>query len=373
MKMKKYIIALTAACAALSCATAQSVTSIDWGKTDSGQNVKLFTLKNKNGITVKVSDYGAIITAIETPDRHGKFADITLGFDKFEDYKKSDYFGAVVGRYGNRIAGGEFSLDGNDYKLPQNNGDNCLHGGIVGFDKKVWSAQSSTTPDAAVLKLSLLSPDGDQGFPGNLKVAVTYTLNNQNELIVNYKATTDKPTVCNLTQHSYFNLLGAGNGNILNHELTINADKFTPVDSELIPTGDLEEVEGTPFDFRKPKTIGSRIEFDDKQLKRGSGYDHNFVINQKKPGEMTFAARAYEPVSGREMIVSTTEPGVQFYCGNFLKGVRGKKGKAYNYRYGFCLETQHFPDSPNQDEFPSTVLRPGETYDTTTVFKFQTQ
>ena len=370
MKMKKYIIALTAACAALSCATAQSVTSIDWGKTDSGQNVKLFTLKNKNGITVKVSDYGAIITAIETPDRYGKFADITLGFDKFEDYKKSDYFGAVVGRYGNRIAGGEFSLDGNDYKLPQNNGDNCLHGGIVGFDKKVWSAQSSTTPDAAVLKLSLLSPDGDQGFPGNLKVAVTYTLNNQNELIVNYKATTDKPTVCNLTQHSYFNLLGAGNGNILNHELTINADKFTPVDSELIPTGDLEEVEGTPFDFRKAKLIGDDIDSDNEQVRNGHGFDHNWVLDTKGD-DTVLAAEVYCPETGIVLKEYTNEPGVQVYAGNFLDGtVTGKKGVVYGHRTAICLESQKYPDTPNKPEWPSAVLRPGETYTSHCVFAF---
>jgi len=371
--MVKYLISIICASVALSTLQAQSIKVSDWGKTKNGEEVKLFTLKNANNMVVKIMNYGAVITSISVPDRNGKFDDIVLGFDNFDDYSKSDYFGAVVGRYGNRIAGGKFSIDGKEFTLPQNNGKNTLHGGIVGFDKRIWTSETSTDTTAATLKLNLVSQDGDQGFPGTLNVTVTYTLNNANELIVNYKATTDKPTVCNLTQHSYFNLLGAGNGNVLNHEVTINADKFTPVDEALIPTGRLKNVESTPFDFRKPKMVGSRIEFDDDQLKVGGGYDHNWVLNQKSPKEMTFAARAYEPISGREMIVMTTEPGIQFYGGNFLNGVRGKGNKAYNYRYGMCFETQHFPDSPNQEKFPSTILRPEETYSTTTIFKFGVQ
>ncbi len=352
----------------------QSVSERDFGKTKNGEPVKLYTLKNKNGVIVKISDYGAIITELHLPDRNGNFADVVLGFDNMPDYETlTDYFGAVVGRYGNRIANAKFSIDGNEYTLEKNNNGNSLHGGFVGFDRKVWKASASTTKNTAVLKLSLLSPDGENGFPGNLKVTVVYSLNNANELSVNYQATTDKPTVCNLTQHSYFNLLGAGNGNILNHEIIINADKFTPVDRNLIPTGSLKDVEGTPFDFRRPKTVGSRIEIDDKQLRYGGGYDHNWVLNKEKAGIMTFAARVYEPVSGRQMEIFTTEPGMQFYCGNFLKGQKGKGGKAYHYRYGMCFETQHFPDSPNQKDFPSTVLRPNETYNTTTVFKFSVQ
>lgn len=372
--MKKYIATLAAACAFCSFANAQSVKQEDWGKTKSGEQVKMFTLKNSKGMTVKVIDYGAIITEIQAPDRNGEFADIVLGFDNIRDYQElTDYFGAVVGRYGNRIAEGKFSIGDNDYTLPQNNGVNSLHGGKVGFDQKVWTGEAVANDDAAKLTLKLKSPDGDQGYPGNLDVTVTYTLTNENKLIVNYKATTDKPTVCNLTQHSYFNLYGAGNGNILGHEVMLNADAFTPVDETLIPTGELKKVEGTPFDFRKPRPVGSRIEKADEQLIIGGGYDHNWVLNKKAPGEMSLAARVYEPVSGRMLTIETTEPGIQFYSGNFLAGQPGKGGKNYFFRYGMCFETQHFPDSPNQENFPSTLLQPGETYDTTTVFTFGAQ
>ncbi len=354
---------------------AQSVKVSDFGQTKDGVPVKEYTLKNSKGTIVKIINFGAVIRELWVADRNGKFEDVVLGFDKISDYETiSPYFGAVVGRYGNRIADGKFSLDGKQYHLPKNNnGTSCLHGGDVGFDKKVWGAETSKNDDSVSLKLSMTSPDGDQGFPANLNVVVTYTLNNRNELIVNYKATTDAPTVCNLTNHSYFNLAGAGNGNILNHELTINADRYTVVDKNLIPTGELRDVTGTPFDFRQPKTVGSRIEFDDEQLKLGLGYDHNFVLNKGAPKDLSFAARVYEPISGREMIITTQEPGVQFYCGNVLMGEVGKGMKKYHYRYAIVLETQHFPDSPNQKSFPSTVLRPNELYDTTTVFKFGAQ
>lgn len=374
MKIKTItsIMALSAACLALQ---AQSITEAGFGKTSAGESAKIFTLKNKNGVVAKITNYGAIITELHLPDRNGKFEDVVLGFDNIPHYEtRTDYFGAVVGRYGNRIAGAEFSIDGKKYALQKNNGENTLHGGFVGFDRKVWKvAEAKTGDSSATLKLSLLSPDGENGFPGNLKITVSYTLTNSNELVVNYRADTDKPTVCNLTQHSYFNLFGAGNGSILSHEVTINADKFTPVDKSLIPTGDLEDVERTPFDFRKPKTVGSRIEADNLQLRYGGGYDHNWVLNKNLPGEMTLAARVYEPLSGRQMEIFTTEPGMQFYSGNFLKGQVGKRGKAYRYRYGMCFETQHFPDSPNQKKFPSTRLNPGETYNTTTIFKFSAQ
>ncbi len=372
--MKKIILYLMSGFAAsgLGAQTA-GVSVADFGKTKNGEPVKLFTLKNANGITVKITDYGAVVCSVYAPDRRGKFADVVLGFDSIAEYETlSDYFGAVVGRYGNRIARGEFSIDGRHYKLDKNNGENTLHGGFKGFDKKVWSARIIPDKNAAKIKLSLLSPDGEGGFPGNLKVDVVYTLDNENALTVEYRAETDKPTVCNLTQHSYFNLFGAGNGSILNHELTIDADSYTPVDKDLIPLGDAKPVADTPFDFRKPMPVGSRINADSSQLRHAGGYDHNWVLN-KKPGEMKLAAVLYEPVSGRMLEVSTTEPGIQFYSGNFLAGQKGKGGKAYKFRYGMCLETQHFPDSPNRKEFPSTLLRPGETYNTKTVFKFLTQ
>ncbi len=370
--MKKAILSIISALAIIP-AYAQIVSEKDFGKTKNGEPTKLYTLKNKNGMTATITNYGAIIRSLTAPDRNGNYADIVQGFDSIDEYERlTDYFGAVVGRYGNRIAEGEFSIDGKTYKLDINNGKHSVHGGKQGFDQKVWEGKAYANKNEAVLKLTLLSPDGDGGYPGNLKVTVTYTLNNSNELIVNYQAQTDKPTVCNLTQHSYFNLYGAGNGNILNHELTINADKYTPVDKDLIPTGDLEDVEDTPFDFRKPMPIGSRINEDNKQLKYGKGYDHNWVLN-KKSKEMSLAATLYEPISGRLLEVHTTEPGIQFYSGNFLVGQRGKNGKAYKFRYGLCLETQHFPDSPNNEDFPSTVLRPNETYNTTTIFKFLSQ
>ena len=374
MKMKN-AISIAAALAMCAAAPAQSISEADFGKTSGGESVKIFTLKNKNNLTAKITNYGAIITELHLPDRNGNFADVVLGFDNIPHYEtRTDYFGAVVGRYGNRIANAAFKLDGKKYPLEKNNNGNTLHGGFAGFDRKVWKVVETKTDDAsATLRLFLLSPDGENGFPGNLKITVSYTLTNSNELVVNYRANTDKPTVCNLTQHSYFNLFGAGNGSILNHEITINADKFTPVNKLLSPNGDLDDVEGTPFDFRKPKTVGARIDADHRQLRYGGGYDHNWVLNKNLPGEMTFAARVYEPISGRQMEIFTTEPGMQFYSGNFLKGQVGKNGKAYRYRYGMCFETQHFPDSPNQKNFPTTRLNPEDTYNTTTVFKFSAQ
>ena len=374
--MKKTIYTLFSLAALAAAAFSQSITETDWGKTKDGTPVKLFTMKNDKGLTVKITNFGGRIVQILAPDRNGQFGDVVLGFDSLSRYDSPDhsYFGALIGRYGNRISEGEFSIDGKTYNLPKNDGGvNHIHGGKIGFDSRVWVAEGSANSKCATLKLNLVSPDGEQGYPGTLKVAVTYTLDNSNNLTINYKATTDKPTICNLTNHSYFNLAGEGKGSVANHELTINADKFTPVSKKfLIPTGGLKDVQGTPFDFRNPRQVGSRIEFDDPQLKGTNGYDHNWVLNKdpKNPKAMTLAARVYEPVSGREMTVSTTEPGMQFYAGNFLKGVKGKGGKEYRFRYGMCFETQHFPDSPNNEDFPSTILRPGETYDTTTVFHF---
>ena len=369
--MKKIASSIALLCAAF-CAAAQSVQEADWGFTKFNEPVKLFTLKNSRVMTAKISNYGAVLVQLNVPDRNGKFGDVVLGYPNVKGYESPDnpYFGAVVGRYGNRIAGAKFEIDGVEYKLPKNDGENCLHGGAVGFNKKLWNAKTEVGKDSVSLILTCKSADGEQGFPGNLDVCVTYTLTNKNELIINYKAKTDKPTHCNLTNHSYFNLAGEGRGNILRHEVTINADKYTPVDSSLIPTG-IEEVKGTPFDFRRPKEIGSRIESDNKQLRYGGGYDHNFVLNKKSPNEMSFAARVYEPTSGREMTVYTTEPGLQFYVGNFLDALKGKNGHVYRYRYGMCMETQHFPNSPNEEDFPSTLLKPGQEYNTTTKFVFK--
>ncbi len=338
-------------------------------------DISLYTLKNKNGMEVKVTNFGAIITSIKVPDRDGKMADVTLGYDDVSDYINAvdkPYFGAVVGRYGNRIAKGKFTLDGTEYSLPINNDPNSLHGGVIGFDKVVWDAEQ--VGDNGV-KLTYLAKDMEQGYPGNITVSVTYTLTDNNEIDIDYEATTDKATPVNVTQHSYFNLKGEGEGTILDHELTINADRYTPVDKTLIPTGELASVEGTPFDFRKAKTIGQDIAQENEQLTFGGGYDHNWVLNRTKgDGELELAATLYEPKSGRMLEVLTTEPGIQFYSGNFLSGVlKGKSGKPYVHRGGLCLETQHYPDSPNQPEFPNTILKPGETYTSKTVFKFSTK
>jgi aldose 1-epimerase len=346
-----------------------AVSKSSFGSVPGAGAVDLFTLTNANGVEIRATTYGAIITAIRVPDRAGRFADVVLGFDNLDGYlKQHPYFGTVVGRYGNRIGGGRFTLNGQTYKLAQNNGPNHLHGGIKGFDKYVWKAEQ--LPNGRGVAFSRTSPDGEEGYPGNLAVRVTYTLTDKNELVVDYHATTDKATPVNLTQHSYFNLSGDPSTTILGHELTIDADRYTPVDATLIPTGELAPVQGTPFDFRKPTAIGARIDQPHEQLKFGRGYDHNWVLNRKgsQPG---FAARAVEPRSGRTLEVATTEPGVQFYTGNFLDGtIKGKGGQVYNQRAGFCLETQHFPDSPNKPNFPSSILEPGKEYRTTTVFTF---
>jgi len=337
-----------------------------FGQTPEGEEVSIFTLVNTNGIKARIIDYGATLVSLEVPDRDGKLADIVLGFDSPDGYTGKDcpYFGATIGRYANRIARGKFTLDEVDYKLAVNNGENHLHGGVKGFDKVMWKGRQLQTDEAVDLEFTYISKDGEEGYPGNLSCTVIYSLTNNNELKINYKAQTDKPTVVNLTNHSYFNLAGAGNGDILGHELTINADRFTPVDKGLIPTGELRSVENSPMDFRKPMTIDSRID------QVPGGYDHNYVLNTS--GDTTvLAARASEPTSGRVIEVYTTEPGVQLYSGNFLDGsITGKSGKVYKKHYGFCLETQHFPDSPNKPNFPSVVLRPGETYTTITIYKF---
>lgn len=352
-----------------------TVSSKPFGKTKDGQPVELFTLSHGD-VRVEITNYGGIVTAIHTPDRDGKLADVVLGFDNLDGYLAGHpFFGCIVGRYANRIAKGQFTLEGKTYILAKNNDANHLHGGKQGFDKFVWKAESSVADAGPQLKLSRVSPDGEEGYPGELKVTVTYSLTRDNALRIDYEATTDKPTVLNLTNHSYFNLAGQGTGDVLGHEVLLNADQFTPVDTGLIPTSKLQVVAGTPFDFRKPHKIGERIAKDDEQIRLGRGYDHNFVINQPKVsgGEWgpLLAARVHEPTTGRVLEVQTTQPGVQLYTGNFLDGtVIGKGGKAYKQRYGFCLETQRFPDSPNQKSFPTTVLKPGQTFNSTTIYRF---
>ena len=343
-----------------------------FGKTADDQAVDLYTLTNAHGVEARIMTYGGIVVSLKVPDRSGKMGDVVLGYDHLEGYlKKNPFFGPIVGRYGNRIAKGRFSLGGREYTLAQNNGENHLHGGRKGFDKAVWKAQEVKAKDGVGLALTHFSKDGDEGYPGDLSVTVVYTLTNINELKIEYTATTDQETIVNLTNHSYFNL--AGSGNILNHEMMINADRFTPVDQGLIPTGELRSVRGTALDFTQPKAIGARIDQPDEQLLIGKGYDHNFVINGGG-GSLALTARVYEPVTGRVLEVYTTEPGVQFYTANFLDGsITGKGGQVYPKRSGFCLETQHFPDSPNKPHFPSTVLAPGQKYATTTVFKFLTK
>ena len=345
------------------------VTRAAFGKLPDGTAVESFTLRNARGVEVRAITYGAIITSLRVPDRAGRLGDVVLGHDDLAGYlDKPAYFGSVVGRYGNRIAKGRFTLDGKTYTLATNNGPNHLHGGIRGFDKVVWKADPTAAGTAAVT-FRYTSPDGEEGYPGTLAARVTYTLSDKGELTFDYSATTDKATPINLTQHSYFNL-GAPGSDILGHELTLEADRFTPVDPTLIPTGQLAPVAGTPFDFRKPTAIGARIGQDDEQLKRGGGYDHNFVLSGAGEG-LRRAGLLADPKTGRTMEILTTEPGVQFYSGNFLDGtIKGKGGVVYKHRSGLCLETQHFPDSPNQPSFPSTILRPGKEYRSKTVLVF---
>lgn len=339
-----------------------------------GKPAQLYVLRNAKGMEIAVTDYGAHLTRVKTPDAKGNVADVVLGFDTLDGYLgKHPYMGATVGRYANRIANGRFTLNGKEYRLATNNGPNALHGGLQGFDKKMWSAEEVTTNHGPAVRFTYVSPDGEEGYPGTLTVSVTYSLKPDNQIQIDYRATTDADTVLNVTNHSYFNLAGAGKGSILDHVVSINADRFTPVDSGLIPTGELRPVEGTPFDFRTPTAIGARIDADEEQIKRGGGYDHNFVINGEA-GSLRLTARVKENTSGRVMEVLTDQPGMQFYTGNFLDGsVTGKGGTAYDKRFGFCMETQHFPDSPNRAVFPAVVLKPGETFTSTTIYRFFTE
>lgn len=354
----------------LMAATKPSVTSKPFGKTKDGAAVTLYTLDNGRNLKAEVLDYGGTVVRLYAPDKSGQAADVVLGYNTIGQYEKeSPYFGCVVGRYGNRIAKGEFKLDGQTYTLAKNNGPNSLHGGNLGFDKHVWKAEPLVEETRAGLRLTHTSPDGDEGYPGTLQMTMTYWLTERNGLRIEYRATTDKPTPVNLTHHGYFNLKGEGQGDILDHVLTLSSDRFTAVDATLIPTGELRSVKDTPLDFTRPTAIGARIEAEDEQLKLGKGYDHNFVLYDSK-GKLALAATVREPKSGRVMEVWTTEPGIQLYTGNFLDGKVGKSGKPYQFRNGFCLETQHYPDSPNQPAFPSTILRPGETYETVTEYRF---
>ena len=351
--------------------TGLSISEEAYGSTDGG-DVTEYTLENENGMRVSIINYGGIITSIYAPDKNGELGDVVIGFDSLAGYEGDNpYFGALIGRYGNRIAKGQFTIDGETYRLPTNDGPNSLHGGDTGFNHVLWNAEPVEEDDRVGVRLSGTSPDGDMGYPGNLEFTVNYWLDNDNALTLEYEATTDKATPVNLTNHTYFNL--AGSGDILSHEMMIDADAITPVDATLIPTGDLQEVEGTAFDFTEATPIGERINAAEEQLKLGGGYDHNYVLNNSGPG-LHEAAMVYDPASGRTLEVETTEPGIQFYSGNFLDGsLNGKGGGPVEYRTGFCLETQHFPDSPNQEDFPSTILQPGETYESTTVYTFGTR
>jgi aldose 1-epimerase len=347
------------------------LTRVSFGQTPEGKNVDRITVGNRTGVEVDVLTYGATIAAIRTADRGGAIDDIVHGFDDLAGYlTRSRYFGSVVGRYGNRIARGQFTLDGSTYRLATNNGPNHLHGGVKGFDKVIWTATAFQGPQGTGVTLKYVSADGEEGYPGEVTVTVTYTLNDRNELKVEYHAATTRPTIINLTQHSYFNLSGRQADDVLDHEVWINADRFVPVDATLIPTGELASVQGTPFDFRTPTRIGARIDDAHEQIGRGRGYDHTLVLVREGAG-LCPAARAVDPLTGRTLEVATTEPGMQFYSGNFLDGsIHGKGGRSYGKRSGFCFETQHFPDSPNQPNFPSTVVRPGSDYRSATVFTF---
>jgi aldose 1-epimerase len=356
-------------------ASKASVRKEAFGSTADGGVVELYTLTNAGGMEVRAMTYGGIIVSLRVPDRTGALGDVVLGYDSLDGYvKASPYFGAIIGRYGNRIARGRFKLDGKEYKLATNNGPNALHGGVKGFDKVVWKAESFQDQRGVGVVFTYTSADGEEGYPGKLDAKVTYTLADDNSLGFEYHAVTDKPTPVNLTQHSYFNLAGDGSGDILGQELMMKASRFTPVDKTLIPTGELKSVEGTPFDFRTATAIGARIEAKDQQIKFGLGYDHNWVLDREPGSGMQLAARVHDPASGRVMEVTTTEPGLQFYSGNFLDGtITGKGGHVYKHRAGMCLETQHYPDSPNKPDFPSTVLKPGEEYRSHTVYAFSVQ
>jgi len=371
--MKVLVFTLLAVIALTSCNQKTSNSTIKpeaFHKLVGEKQVNLFKLKNKNGLEMTVTNYGGRVVSLMVPDKSGKMEDIVLGFDKIDGYQGTSetFFGAAIGRYGNRIAKGLFTIDSLKYKLAINNPPNALHGGPGGFFSKVWDAVQKGENE---IELSLVSPDMEEGYPGELKVTMNYKLTDANEFSITYRAETSKPTVINLTNHSFFNLHGAGNGDILDHILYLNANKYTPVDSTLIPTGKIDSVSGTPFDFNTPTAVGARINDKNEQLKFGLGYDHNFVLNKADGKEVSLAATVYEPQSGRFMEVFTNEPGIQFYCGNFLNGKEvGKQGKQYNYRSALCLETQHFPDSPNHPEFPSVVLRPGEIYNSVCIYKF---
>jgi len=382
MKKNNYLIVFLFTIAVMyGCATHQpkqencfKLNPENFRKTIDGKTVDLYFLKNGN-LSVAITNYGGRIVGLCAPDKNGKMEDVVLGFNSLEGYQnaKEAFHGALIGRVGNRIAKGKFTLDGTEYTLPLNNGVNHLHGGPGGFHNVVWSVKSNN--DSTIV-LDYLSKDGEMGYPGNLNVEVQYLLDSKNELVISYKATTDKSTPVNLTNHAFFNLAGEGNGTINNHILTINADAYTPIDSTMIPLGSNESVEGTPFDFRKGKAIGTDLSKQDEnvQLKNGKGYDHNFALNKTALGEMTLAATVVEPVSGRKLEIFTQEPALQFYGGNFMAGLdKGKSGKPYNYRESFALETQHFPDSPNNSNFPSIILKPGETYQTSSIYKFSVE
>ncbi|MFT5143906.1 MAG: aldose 1-epimerase [Thalassolituus oleivorans] len=365
------IAAITSGCQSQGQNAAYEVVTTPFGTLPDGRAVDLYTVTTPSGIVMKVTNYGGIITHLMVPDATGTIGDVVLGYDNLDAYLASTpYFGAIIGRYGNRIANGRFSIDGTAFTLAANNGQNHLHGGITGFDKVLWAAEAFSGPSGAGVIFSYTSADGEEGYPGALQVQVTYTLGDDGSLGFDYAASTDKSTPVNLTQHSYFNLAGPSSTSILGHDLQIAASRFTPVDDGLIPTGELADVTGTPFDFRAPHAIGARIEADNEQMVRGLGYDHNWVLDGRAGG-LKLAARVVEPSSGRVMEVRTEEPGIQFYSGNFLDGtLPAKGGGTYAHRSGFCLETQHFPDSPNQPGFPSTLLEPGETYRTRTVYTF---
>lgn len=359
-------------CSSISTKGAGEISRAPFGTTKDGIPVDIYTLRNASGAEARICNYGGLVISLKVPDRNGHLGDVVLGYDNLDGYlKETPYFGALIGRYGNRIAKGKFTLDGKEYTLAVNNGVNALHGGLKGFDKVVWTPAILASPEGPTLQLKYLSRDGEEGYPGNLSVTAVYTLTHDNALKLEFTATTDKDTVVNLTQHSYFNL--AGKGDILSHVVMMPADRFTPVDSTLIPTGELRPVEGTPFDFRTPTAIGARINQPDEQLKFGGGYDHNWVFN-KQIGQLTRLAKVTEPTTGRVLEVFSTEPGLQFYSGNFLDGtITGKGGWVYKFRNGFCMEPQHYPDSPNHPSFPTTELKPGQVYHHTMLYKFSVE